>query len=252
MGSRDRGGRVAPYAPRRLVLDQILVEAAARAGVEVRESFAVDGLVVEDGMVRGIRGRTPRAAARPSSAPGSSSVPMARTRWWRDAVGAAAYHEVPALEALYLAYWSGLPTGGEFQLYLREDRAIAAIPTNDGLTVGVVVWPIDEFEANRRDLVGNYLAAFAAEPTFAERIAGARRESRVVGKAMKNFYRASHGPGWALVGDAGYHKDAVTAQGITDAFRDAEALVGGDRRRVQRAASPGRRRSRRTRPRATS
>jgi 2-polyprenyl-6-methoxyphenol hydroxylase-like FAD-dependent oxidoreductase len=43
---------------------------------------------------------------------------------------------------------------------------------------------------------------------------------------MQNFYRRSHGPGWALIGDAGYHKDAVTAQGITDAFRDAELVSG--------------------------
>jgi 2-polyprenyl-6-methoxyphenol hydroxylase-like FAD-dependent oxidoreductase len=43
---------------------------------------------------------------------------------------------------------------------------------------------------------------------------------------MANFSRQSYGAGWALVGDAGYHKDAVTAQGISDAFRDAEALAG--------------------------
>jgi hypothetical protein len=141
------------------------------------------------------------------------------------AVGAPTYHEVPALEALYLAYWSDLPTDGEFQLYATGDRGFGAVPTNDGLTVALVAWPIEEFDANRQDLLGNYLAAFAAEPTLAERIAGATRESRVLGKVMHNFYRQSHGPGWALVGDAGYHKDAVTAQGISDAFRDAESLT---------------------------
>jgi flavin-dependent dehydrogenase len=39
------------------------------------------------------------------------------------------------------------------------------------------------------------------------------------------FFRQPHGPGWALVGDAGYHRDAITGQGITDAFRDADLLA---------------------------
>jgi 2-polyprenyl-6-methoxyphenol hydroxylase-like FAD-dependent oxidoreductase len=40
-----------------------------------------------------------------------------------------------------------------------------------------------------------------------------------------NQVRQAFGPGWALVGDAGYHRDAVTAHGISDAFRDAEFLA---------------------------
>jgi 2-polyprenyl-6-methoxyphenol hydroxylase-like FAD-dependent oxidoreductase len=51
---------------------------------------------------------------------------------------------------------------------------------------------------------------------------GATREERFVGTAVPNFFREPYGPGWALVGDAGYHKDFITAQGIQDAFRDAE------------------------------
>jgi 2-polyprenyl-6-methoxyphenol hydroxylase-like FAD-dependent oxidoreductase len=35
------------------------------------------------------------------------------------------------------------------------------------------------------------------------------------------------GPGWALVGDAAYVKDPITAQGISDAFIDADALATG-------------------------
>jgi flavin-dependent dehydrogenase len=40
-----------------------------------------------------------------------------------------------------------------------------------------------------------------------------------------NFLRRAHGPGWALVGDAGYRRDAVTGHGISDAYRDAELLA---------------------------
>jgi 2-polyprenyl-6-methoxyphenol hydroxylase-like FAD-dependent oxidoreductase len=42
---------------------------------------------------------------------------------------------------------------------------------------------------------------------------------------VPGYFRKPYGPGWALVGDAGYNKDPITAQGISDAFRDAERLV---------------------------
>src|SRR6266498_2523960 len=92
-------------------------------------------------------------------------------------------------------------------------------------------WPRREFDANRGDVEGNYLRMFEMAPSFAERIRGATRESRFVGTGdLPNFFRTPYGPGWALVGDAGYHKDPLTAQGISDAFRDAELLaVGLDR-----------------------
>jgi 2-polyprenyl-6-methoxyphenol hydroxylase-like FAD-dependent oxidoreductase len=221
---RTVAGEVA-LAPRRVVLDQLLLTAAAEAGVEVRESVTVDDLLEEDGIIRGIRGRTTSGLPveeRARVVIGADGVHSTVAR----RVGAARYHEAPAAAALYLAYWSDLPTGGEFQMFARERRAIAAVPTNDGLTAALVAWPIDEFEANRRDLVGNYLRAFEAEPTFAQRIQEARRVSQPVGAVMHQFYRRSHGPGWVLVGDAGYHKDAVTAQGISDAFRDAETVAG--------------------------
>ena len=44
-------------------------------------------------------------------------------------------------------------------------------------------------------------------------------------RTRENFFRRPYGPGWALVGDAGYHKDPILAQGISDAFRDAELLA---------------------------
>jgi len=211
------------YAPRRIVLDNLLVEAAAQAGAEVRQGFSLESLIDEDGVVRGIRGHAHDGASieeRARVVIGADGVhsPVAKS------VGAAKYNEVSAVEALYYSYWSGLPAEGEFQIFVREDRALATLPTNDDLTVVLVTWPIEQFEANKRDLEGNYLRSFEAEPLFAERIRGGTRETRIVGTHMDGFYRRSWGAGWALVGDAGYHKDAVTAQGITDAFREAEAL----------------------------
>jgi flavin-dependent dehydrogenase len=211
------------FAPRRVVLDAILVEAAAEAGADVRQGTSVDELIVEDGVVCGIRARDRSGISfeeRASVVIGADGVHSSVARW----VDAPVTHEVPAIEALYYAYWSGFPTDGEFQLYQRDQRGFGMIPTNDDLTVVVVTWPVDEFEANREDLLGNYLRAFEADPSLAERARAGNRETRLVGAKMQNFYRRSHGPGWALVGDAGYHKDAVTAQGMTDAFRDAELV----------------------------
>src|SRR5262249_31677341 len=79
-----------------------------------------------------------------------------------------------------------------------------------------------EHEANRRDIEGSYLRTLERVPHFAERLRGAKREAPISGAILASYFRKPFGPGWALVGDAGYHKDAITAQGITDAFRDAE------------------------------
>ena len=62
--------------------------------------------------------------------------------------------------------------------------------------------------------------------TLGERVRGGKREERFVGTAdQRNFFRKPYGTGWALVGDAGYHRDFVTGLGITDAFRDANLLA---------------------------
>ena len=87
-------------------------------------------------------------------------------------------------------------------------------------------WPVEEFQANREDIEGNFFATLELAPEFAERVRAATRESRFVGSAeLPGYFRKPFGPGWALVGDAGYHKDPITAMGITDAFRDAELVA---------------------------
>ena len=111
---------------------------------------------------------------------------------------------------------------GRFENYIRPDRGFAAWPTNDDLTLVIAGWPIAEFEANKKDIEGNYFKTLDLAPAFAERIRAGRQEARFVGTAVANYFRKPYGPGWALVGDAGYNKDFITAHGIHDAFRDAE------------------------------
>jgi 2-polyprenyl-6-methoxyphenol hydroxylase-like FAD-dependent oxidoreductase len=219
-GAPGTKGAPVAYGPRRTVLDKLLVDAASEAGAEVREGFAVEEVVFEGDRVAGIRG----------GKGGQSVTEHARVVIGADglhsfvsrAVTPERYNEKPQLQAGYYTYWSGLPMNGRFEAYDRGDRAWAAWPTNDDLTLVIVSWRFAEFEANRTDIEGHYLRAFDLAPAFGERIRAAKRAERFVGTAVPNFFRKPFGPGWALVGDAGYNRDFITAQGISDAFRDAE------------------------------
>jgi flavin-dependent dehydrogenase len=221
---RPAGGSSTGYAPRRTVLDKILVDAADQAGAEVRERFTVEDVVVEDGAVVGIRGH---------GEGGASVVERARVVIGADgrsshvakAVRPEQYHDKPMLQWSYYTYWSGLPVE-DFQVTVRPDRGWGAFPTNDGLTLVVVGWPHAESSAYKGDAEANYLKTLDLAPAFAEAVRGATREARFAGGSVPSFFRKPFGPGWALVGDAGYNKDPITAQGISDAFRDAELCVG--------------------------
>jgi flavin-dependent dehydrogenase len=213
-------GNSTGYAPRRTVLDKILVDAARRAGAEVRESFAVDEIVLEDDAVVGIRGR---------GDDGQSVLCRARVVIGADgrnsrlakAVQAEQYNDKPRLQWSYYSYWRDLPVDG-FEIVVRPDRGWGTLPTNDGLTLLVVGWPYAESQAYKTDIEANYLKTLELAPAFAERVRHATRVDRFQGGAVPNYFRKPYGDGWALVGDAGYNKDPITAQGISDAFRDAE------------------------------
>jgi len=212
------------YAPRRTVLDHILVEEAVAAGAELRERFTVKELVFEDGRVAGVRG---------SAAGGEVVTERARIVIGADGLHssvarmaqAPAYHEHPTLTCAYYAYWSGVPLPST-ELYLRPERSIIAGATNDGQVMVIIYWPRAMFHEVRSDIEGHFMQALELAPEFAERLRDGQRVERFRGTGdLPNFYRKPHGPGWALVGDAGYHKDPITAQGITDAFRDADLLA---------------------------
>jgi flavin-dependent dehydrogenase len=103
---------------------------------------------------------------------------------------------------------------------------IIAAPTNDGATLTILYWTRAEFNEFKADVEGNFLKTFDLVPELADRIRAGTRIERIRGTGdLPNFFRRPHGPGWALVGDAGYHKDPILAQGISDAFRDAELLA---------------------------
>jgi 2-polyprenyl-6-methoxyphenol hydroxylase-like FAD-dependent oxidoreductase len=209
------------FCPRRTVLDKLLIDAAADSGAEIREGFTVEKILTEDGRVFGIEGRSKHGgviAERADVVVGADG----RKSVVAEAVRPEQYNEKPPLLAGYYTYWSGLPMDGRLENYVRDKRGFAAVPTHDDLTMIIAGWPYAEAAENKKDIEGHYLKTLELAAAFADRLRGAKREARFAGTAVPNYFRKPYGPGWALVGDAGYNRDFITAQGILDAFRDAE------------------------------
>jgi flavin-dependent dehydrogenase len=209
------------YGPRRTVLDKILVDAASRSAVEVREAFTVEEVVFDNGTVTGIRGHGKGGESVTENARVVIGADGRHSLVARD-VKPEQYNEKPPLLAGYYSYWSGVPMNGRFEAYDRGNRSYAAWPTNEDMTLIVGGWPVKEFEENKKDIEGNFMKMIDLVPAFADRVRGGKREDRFYGAFVPNYFRKPYGPGWALVGDAGYNRDFITAQGISDAFRDAE------------------------------
>jgi len=213
-------GHTDAYAPRRYLLDEILLDGAREAGVEVREAFNMDDLLVEDGVVVGIRGHSgdgPREELRARIVIGADG----RNSHVAKLVGAPSYNEKPRMQYGFFTFFRDLPVEG-MCAYIRPDRAFGVIPSPDGLTLVVVGWPYAEAAALKADVEGNFYATLELVPEFAERVRKATRVEPFLGGAVPHFLRTPYGPGWALVGDAGVTRDPITAQGISAAFADAE------------------------------
>jgi 2-polyprenyl-6-methoxyphenol hydroxylase-like FAD-dependent oxidoreductase len=215
---------VPALCPRRTVLDAVLVQAAVEAGAELREGFVVEDVLREGATVTGIRGHRkggPSVQERARVVVGADGVHSVIAR----AVQPEEYNTRPPMGCGYYAYYSGVPMDGA-EVHWRDDCIVFGFPTNDGETCVVVEWPHEMFGEIRADIEGNLTRALATVPDFAARVAQGHRETRFIGTGnLPNFFRKPYGPGWALVGDAGYHKDPVTGLGITDAFLDAELLA---------------------------
>ena len=213
------------YAPRRTVLDPILVDAAAAAGAEVRFGIAVADLDRDrHGAVAGVAGRTRdgqafRARARlVVGADGIRSTVAARAGAPFERVGTSA-------AAVTYGYWSGLQTDG-YEWNFRPDAASGVIPTNDGQACVFA-------SASPRRIGRGGLAPLTQIVAESSADLAGRLAAAVPPRALRTFtgqpghMRRSWGPGWALVGDAGYFKDPLSAHGLTDALRDAELLARG-------------------------
>lgn len=216
-------GVEALYAPRRTVLDPILVDAAAEAGAEVRYGVTVTGLQRDRrGTVTGITARTRHGNPFTASARVVVGADGMRSTV-ADAAGAA-YERVGRHKAsVTYGYWDGLETDG-YEWNFRPNAASGVIPTNDGQVL------VFASAAPRRIGRGGLgpLTRIVAESTgdLPERLAAAGAPTMMrTFNGRPGHIRRSWGPGWALVGDAGYFKDPIGAHGLTDALRDAELLA---------------------------
>lgn len=217
-------GIAAAYAPRRHVLDELLVRAAVDAGADFQDRCTVTGVVSESGRCVGVRYRGSGAGSgvvRARLVVGADGMRSSVARF----VGAVTEHAEPELTCCYYTYWADVPA--DFELYERPGRLVGAVETHDDLTLIAGYFRQGEFARIRRDPYASYLENIVSTaPELAERIAGRRPVERLRGSGSQlNFFRQACGPGWVLVGDAGHSKDSITGTGITDALRQADLLV---------------------------
>ena len=216
-------------APRRRVLDEILANAAVRAGATLLTGTTVTGVMRDDdGRVAGVTARDSHGTplhVRARLVVGADGVRSRTARY----VGAETLRSDLPARACFYAYVGGVPWDG-FELHVADGAYAGVFPTHGG-EANVWIFPTDEMVEELRT-AGSYRydvwlkALHGSMPSLAHRVIDGVSDEVVRGvTGLPNHVRQAHGPGWALVGDAGYHRDAISGHGMTDAFRDAELLA---------------------------
>lgn len=223
---RPVDGVASAYAPRRYRLDSILAEAAVAAGAEFRDGCVVDDLVragdrVAGVRLRGARGAGPAVTERARlvvGADGMRSTVAARA-------GAATLIEHPSKTCVYYTFWAG--AADHFEFYEAAGQCVGAVPTGDGATLVQAYFPQADFARVRAAAMSAYLENVrgVAPGLHARMLAGGRLDRLYGTGDQRNFFRSGAGRGWALVGDAGHHRDSITARGISHAFIQAQSLA---------------------------
>jgi 2-polyprenyl-6-methoxyphenol hydroxylase-like FAD-dependent oxidoreductase len=229
------------YAPRRIILDKILVDAAVAAGVEFAEECSLSALLADDGRVTGVRLRTSRgeAAERARLVVGADGM---RSRVAELAMAGLVIGN-PRLSCVYYTAWAGISCG--LAIRERPGSSIGTVPTHGDATLILTYFPQERFNTIKADPLQAHLDSIRLmAPDLFDQISGAEQALRLHGTGdQRNFFRTAHGPGWVLVGDAGHHLDSITARGITNAFIQSEMVTEeldgdlADSRRVDAALS---------------
>jgi flavin-dependent dehydrogenase len=224
---RPSPGVEALYAPRRHLLDRVLIEAAGTSGAAVHHETSVVGLLRDDdGRVLGVRvaGANDREVAlRAGLTIGADGIGSLVAR----GVRARFVSRGQEASAILYRYVAEVPSAGYVWGY-GDGAAAGLIPTNGGETcVFVATTPQRMRSLRRRGTEAAFDSLIDAVPApMSDVVRAGGRAGRVHGwRGAPGHVRRSFGPGWALVGDAGYFKDPITTHGITDALRDAELLA---------------------------
>lgn len=219
-------GTGALYAPRRTLLDSVLARAADAAGAQLRYGASCVGILRDTGgRVCGVRLRTgagPVETVHADIVIGADGRRSTIARLLEAPVLLEAVHS----SACLFGYFDGVPNTG-YRWFWAPGAAAGVIPTNDGLSCVFVSLPASRAaELRGKDGAGLLAAAMGHVPETRHDLATAAPVSApILFSGLRGRLRQAEGPGWALVGDAGYFKDPITAHGITDALRDAEILA---------------------------
>jgi flavin-dependent dehydrogenase len=224
VGIKPTHGVDALYAPRRTVLDRVLVDAAEAAGAEIRFGATVAGLLRDrSGRIVGAHGRDRAGAPFSARAGLTIGADGIRSIVAREA-GAATLRVGRGASAVIYGYWSRLDVDG-YEWFYRPGHSAGMIPTNAGEVC--VFAGVSAQRLARGDLRATYHRLLATATDGAD---GRLTETRSPGRlhtwiGRPGYVRQAHGSGWALVGDAGSYLDPLSTHGITDALRDAETLA---------------------------
>jgi menaquinone-9 beta-reductase len=224
--------------PRRYRLDRLLQEAAIAAGAEVRESTRVRELLRDGDRVVGVRAEH---AGREIEVRGTITVGAdGRHSTVAKLAGGDEYLGYDSPRSMYWAYWEPPPVWKSpaypYDFLLRftgNDRRLI-FPTDDGQLLLATLPHLEVSRQWKSDLKTQYLDDLRSDPEFKPLVAEGRMASKVIGTVSERyFFRRSAGAGWALVGDAGHHKDPIIGWGISEALSQARQLseairVGGD------------------------
>ena len=217
-------GTATMYSPRRTVLDHLLVDAARAAGAEMREATTFRDLIWAQGQVVGACLQDANGELIEERA----TIVVGADGMWSPvgrAAGAVTDVAHPSLTCGYYAYWAGVPTEG-VEFYVHNGSDILVFPTHEALTCIWAGRSRDDWDSYRKDVERTYHEIIGRAPWLAERLRHSRQVSPFKGTSkLLNFYRQSFGKGWALVGDAAYHRDPLPGMGIGDAFLGAQLLA---------------------------
>jgi flavin-dependent dehydrogenase len=215
------------YAPRRTVLDTILIDAAVDAGADVHFGWALTDIRrTPNGHTTGVVVQNVHGSQREVLADvviGADGVNSKVAR----ILGASPTHRVPHATASIYGYWKDIDLDG-YHWYFGQGAAAGVIPTNHGESCVFVSLPPSRLLADRDRGLETVLldVARSISPDFFLRLMATGATPKLRGFAgSPSLLREAAGAGWALVGDAGYFKDPLTAHGITDALIAAELLA---------------------------
>lgn len=210
-------------APRRDVLDNLLIDRAMEHGAEFGQRTRAERLIVEDGCVVGAELRDAdgeRREVRARVVVGADGKYSSVAKW----VGAESYEAVPAMRPVYYGHFQGIEPLPEtaVELFFGGDRIAFLFPMRPGEDCLAVELQPEDFERFRTDPKGEFDKLIDGLHGMRSRMRNATLDGQLIGsKGIENYFRKPYGPGWALTGDAGYLKDPSTGTGISDALQQS-------------------------------